>query len=154
MTKGKQRIVDERQMSLLELLTQERAEHQAAAPGRMCCSSRLKAAVAAAVKAAPKSREMIADEMCALTGQAVTVNNLNSWLAESHPHRLPAELLPALCHATGNTYPLQVLAEVAGVFTLPGADALRSEIQKRREQKREIDNEIRRAELLLKELER
>ncbi|WP_429885345.1 hypothetical protein [Geoalkalibacter halelectricus] len=154
MTKGKQGFVDERQMSLLELLQQERTERQEQAPGRLCCSTRLKAAVAAAVKAAPKSREMLADEMAALTGQAVTVHNLNSWIAESHPHRLPAELLPALCQATGNTEPLRVLAETAGIYTLPGVDALRAEVQKLREDEQKISRERRRRELFLKELER
>jgi len=154
MTKAGKRFVDERQLNLLDLLSQERDERQANTPGRMCCSSRLKAAVAAAVKAAPKSRETIADEMSELTGQPVTVNNINSWLADSHPHRLPAELLPALCQATGSTSPLQLLAEISGVYTLPGADALRAEVQKLREDEQKISRERKRRELFLKELER
>ncbi len=153
MTKAKQNFVDERQLSLLELLKQEQAERAEQTPGRLCCSSRLRAAVAAAVKAAPKSRETLADEMSELTGQLVTIHNLNSWIAESHPHRLPAELLPALCRATGCDEPLRVLAETAGVFTLPGVDALRAEVQKLREDEQKISRERKRRELFLKELE-
>jgi hypothetical protein len=153
MTKAKQSFVDERQMSLLDLLKQERQERLDAAPGRLCCSARLRAAVAQAVKAAPKSREALADELAELTGSPVTVHNLNSWLAESHPHRIPAELLPALCKATGSAEPLRVLAEAAGIYTLPGADALRAEVQKLREQEHRIAAERKRRELFLKELE-
>ncbi len=154
MTKPRKRIVtDPNQLSLFDLLQQERDERLQTTPGRMCCSSRLKVAVLAAIKAAPKSRETIADDMSGLTGQAVTVNNINSWIAESHPHRIPAELVPALCEATGSIEPIRVLAETAGVFTLPGVDALRSEVQKLREEERKISAERRRRELFLREIE-
>lgn len=153
MTKAKQKFVDERQLSLLELLKQEREERREQAPGELCVSARLRAAVAAAVKAAPKSRETLADELAHLSGAPVTVHNLNSWLAESHPHRIPAELLPALCKATGSTEPLRVLAEAAGIYTLPGADALRAEVQKLREQEHQLAAERKRRELFLKELD-
>ncbi len=155
MTKTQKRIVnDPRQTSLLDLLEQERSERLANAPGRLCVSARLQAAVKAAIKGAAKSRETIADDMTALLGTSVSVHQVNNWTAESHPHRLPAEYLPAFCHATGSVEPLRVLAEASGVYTLPGADALRAEVQKLREQEREISLQRKRHELFLKELER
>lgn len=154
MTKARKRIVsDPNQLSLLDLLTQERDERQAAAPGRLCVSAKLQAAVKAAIKSAPKSRETLADEMAELTGQPISVHMVNNWIAESHPHRLPAELLPALVQATGSIEPLRVLAESTGVFTLPGADALRAEVQKLREEEHKIAVQRKRRELFLKEME-
>lgn len=153
MTKAKGKIVtDGRQMSLLDLLQQEKVERQSTTPGRLCVSARLLMAVKNAIRQAPKSRDILADELTELTGQTITVAMLNNWTAESHPHRLPAELLPALCQATGCDEPLRVLAETAGLFTLPGVDALRAQIQKLDEQVHELNREKRRHQLFLKEM--
>ncbi len=144
---------DPNQMSLLDLLRQERVERQQSLPGRLCVSAKLLAAVKGAIKGAPKSRETIADEMSELAGYDVSVHQINNWTAESHPHRLPADLLPAFCRATECVEPLRVLCEAAGVFTLPGADALRAEVQKLREQEHKLAAERKRRELFLKEME-
>lgn len=154
MTKTRKRIVNPNQMSLLDYLQQERDVRADQTPGRLNVNARLQAAIREAVKRAPKSRETIADEMTDLVGQGITVHQINNWTAESHPHRIPAELLPAFCMSTGSMEPMRVLAEAAGVFTLPPPDALRADVQKLREQKRDIEGEIRRAELFLKEMER
>lgn len=155
MTKRRERFVTSAgQLGLFDLLQLERSERAEMQPGRLCVSSRLMAAAREAIRQAPKSRETMADEMTILTGQTVTVHMINSWVAESHPHRLPAELLPALCVSSGSMEPLRVLAEVAGLFTLPGADALRAEVQKLREQEARISSERKRRETFLRELER
>lgn len=155
MTKSRKRIVtDSAQMSLLDLLRQERDERAAQAPGRLSMTARLQAAIREAIRQAPKSRETIADEMAELAGAPISVHQVNNWTAESHPHRIPAELLPAFCAATGSIEPLRLLAEAAGVFTLPGPDALRAEVQKLREEEHRITRERKRRELFLKELER
>lgn len=155
MTKTPKRFVsDPRQMNLLDYLEQERVERQSLVPGRMCVSARLLATVRTAIKDAPKSRETIADEMTDLLGVPVSVHQVNNWTAESHPHRLPAEYLPAFCAATGSIEPLRILSEVAGVFTLPGPDALRAEVQKLREEEQRVSRERRRRETFLRELER
>jgi len=151
--RGKRIVNDPNQLSLLDLLQQDREERLAKAPGRLCVSARLQAAIRAAVKSAPKSRETIADEMAELTGSAISVHQINNWTAESHPHRMPAELVPAFCEATGSIEPLRVLAEAAGVFTLPGADALRAEVQKLDEQAKRIAAEKRKRLLFLQEME-
>jgi hypothetical protein len=152
MTKIKQTLVSN-QLNLFDLLTQERAERATCAPGRLCVSARLLSAVKLAIKEAPKSRETIADEMTELTGTEVTVGMINNWTAESHPHRMPAELLPAFCTATGSTLPLQILAEASGLFALAGPDALRADMQKDLEHQREIGKRIRQKEALIKALE-
>lgn len=154
MTKARQRIVtDGRQMSLLDLLIEERQERAEKAPGRLCCSAKLMMAVKRAIETSGKSRATLADEMTELSGQIVTVAMINNWTAESHPHRMPGELLPALCIATGCDEPLRVLAETAGLFTLPGKDALRAEVQKLREEENKIASQRKRREVFLKEME-
>ena len=154
MTKSAKKIVtDPSQMSLFDLLSQNKAERDAVQPGRLCISARLMAAVRTAVKQAPKSRETLADEMAELTGADITVHSINSWCAESHPHRLPAEFLPALCAATGSTEQMQIMAEASGLFALPGPDALRADMQRDVERKKELDKQIRQKEALIKALE-
>ena len=154
MTKAKQKIVtDTSQMSLFDLLSQNKAERDEVAPGRLCISARLMAAVRQAVKQAPKSRETLADEMAELTGADITVHMINSWCADSHPHRLPAEFVPALCAASGCTDPMRIMAEASGLFALPGPDALRADMQRDVERKKELDKQIRQKEALIKALE-
>jgi len=150
MTKKSKKIVtDPNQMSLFDLLQQERAERQKEAPGRYCVSERLQAAVKMAIRNAPKSRETLADEISFLSGQSITVNTVNNWTAESHPHRIPAELLPAFCEATGDIEPLRILSEAAGVFTLQAPDALRAEIQQYDEAESQARSEKRKRKALL-----
>ena len=154
MTKNTQKTVSENlQMSLFDLLSQDRAERAEIAPGKMCISARLMTSVKLAVKQAPKSRETLCDEMSLLAGAEITINMLSSWCADSHPHRLPAEYLPALCAATGSTEPMRIMAEASGLFALPGPDALRADMQRDVEQKRELDKRIRQKEALIKALE-
>ena len=153
MTRRKKQFVSP-QMSLFEVLVHERDERQEQISGRLCVSAKLLCAVRDAIRKAPKSRETIAEEISELTGSSVSVHQVNNWTAESHPHRMPAELLPAFCKATGSMEPLRLLAEAAGVFTLPGPDALRAEIHKLNEEARELAREKRKRELFLKEMER
>jgi len=154
MTKQKKSLVtDQSQMSLFDLLKHDRELREETAPGRLNIAARLMAAVKLAIKDAPKSRETLADELTELMGYEITVHMINSWVADSHPHRIPAEVIPALCVATGSNEPLRIQAEAAGLFTLDGPDALRSEMQKDIEMKRRIERNIRQKEALLKALE-
>jgi hypothetical protein len=65
---------------------------------------------------------------------------------------MPAELLPAFCAAVDNTDPIRILAETVGIYTLPGVDALRAEVQRIREEEQKLAAERKRRELFLKEL--
>ncbi|WP_448874415.1 hypothetical protein [Desulfobulbus propionicus] len=154
MTKRRKGFVNPDQRSLFDLLVEEREQRTVSKTGRMNVAAPLQAAIREAIRQAPKSRETIADEMTELAGVTVTVHQVNNWTAESHPHRIPAELLPAFCQVTGSIEALRLLAETAGVFTLPGPDALRAEIHKLDEETKKLAREKRKRELFLKEMER
>lgn len=155
MTKAKKKIVgDSLQMNLFDLLVAAREEQAATAPGRLNIAAKLAIAARTSIRNAPKSRETIADEMTELTGDSITVSMINNWTAESHPHRMPGEWIPAFCLATGDNGMIEIQAEAAGVFTLPGPDALRVEIQKLDEQSKAIAKEKQKRMLFLKEMER
>lgn len=141
-------------MSLFDLLIEAREEKAAAAPGRLNIAVRMAQAAKGAIRNAPKSREVIAEEMSELTGETVTVSQINNWTADSHPHRMPGEMIPAFCIACGDNGMIEVQAEAAGVFTLPGPDALRAEIQKLEEQTKNLHREKHKRVLLLREIEK
>lgn len=140
-------------MGLFDLLVAAREESATRAPGRLNIAARMAMAAKAAIRNAPKSREIIAEEMAELTGEAVTVSQINNWTADSHPHRIPGEMIPAFCVACGDNGLIEVQAEAAGVFTVPGPDALRAEIQKLEERTKELHREKHKRMLLLKEIE-
>ncbi|WP_321532304.1 hypothetical protein [uncultured Desulfuromonas sp.] len=145
---------DNTQMSLFDMLSQQRDERVDNAPGRLNVTERLLDAIRKAIKQAPKSRESIADEMSALVYPIeVTANMISGWVADSHPHRFPAEFLPALCHVTGTTEPLQILADAAGMFALQAPDALRAEIQQYAEAESQARAEKAKRKTLLSMLE-
>lgn len=115
----------------------------------------LRLALVEAIKGCPLSRWEIAGQMSHLLGQDVSKYSLDAWTAESKDgHRMPAEYLPAFCLATGDNRPLRLLAEMAGLFALPGPDALRSEIRRLEEDAKQINAERRKRELFLKEMEK
>lgn len=152
MTKSKTNIVTG-QLSLFDLLSQEQEQRHENLPGSMCISAQFLAAVKLALKSAPKSRETIADEISMLSGRTVTVSTINNWAADSHPHDLPGELLHIFCTVCGCDAPLRLINDKAGVFTLPGPDALRAEIQKLDEEEKRVAAEKRKHKLLLQSLE-
>lgn len=84
----------------------------------------------------------------------ITVNMLNSWTAESHDqHRFPLEFAPAFCKAVNSYKLIQFLAEILGLFLLPGEEALRSEIQKLDESIKEFTKEKEKRLYFLSEIE-
>lgn len=154
MTKTTKKIVnDQMQLSLFDVIKRDQEDRIAKRPGRMSVSSRLLASIKAAIKAAPKSREQIADDMTELSGSEITVSMLNNWTAESHPHKLPAELIGVFCEATSHFEPLLILNESAGIFTVEPPDVIRARLQKLEERKKELDKEKQKYSALLHELE-
>lgn len=153
MTKARKQFVNPNQRSLFDLLIEEREQRTVQQPGRMNVTAPLQAAIREAIRQAPKSRELLAEEITEFSGITVSVHQVNNWTAESHPHRMPTELLPAFCQATGSIEPIRLLAEMAGVFTLPGPDALRAEIHKLDEETKKLAREKRKREIFLKEME-
>lgn len=154
MTKAKQGLVtDPAQLSLFDSIKRDRDDRQEKRPGRMCVKSRSDASIKSAIKNAPKSVEQIADDMTELAGCEVTAAMLYNITSPSHPHRMPAELLPAFCEATGDFSPLLVLTDAAGIYTVEPPEKIRAKIQKLEEQKKELDREKHKYAALLHELE-
>jgi len=153
MTKSRKNIVSD-QLNLFDILRQEQSQRQATRPGRLDISAQIDLAIKNAIKNAPKSREVIADLMTELTGERITVQMINNWTADSHPHEMPGRLYPAFCVATGDIELIRIQAEAAGVYTLPGPDALRAEIQKLDEAEKRIKSDKRKRLMFLQELEK
>lgn len=149
----KKLVTDNNQLTIFDILSREREEAVSALPGRLNVSAALNTALKSALRNAPKSRESVADDMTELLGIEITVGQINNWVADSHPHRMPADYLAAFCVATDSRQPLDVLNAASGVFTVRGPDALRAEMQKDVEAKKAIDQRIRQKEALIKALE-
>lgn len=128
---------------------------QSSAAGALNVDDRLRASLSRSIRSSGKDRFQLAGEISHLVGRQITKAMLDSWTAESKPgNRMPAEILPAFCRATASTEPLEILNEAAGIFGLPGPDALRAEIQKYAEQERQARSEKRKREMFLGEMER
>lgn len=154
MTKVKKKLVsDANQMSLFDLLRQDQAEREQSRPARLNLSARIDTAIRNAIGAVRKSRETLADEMSELTGERVTLGMINNWPSPSHPHEMPGRFYAAFCVATGDIELIRIQAEAAGVYTLPGPDALRAEIQKLDEESKKLQSEKRKRQVFLQELE-
>jgi len=146
---------DERQMSLLDMLTcaQEALASEDVSEGRANIRERLRVAMADSIKRCALSRWEIAGKMSHLLGVEVSKFQIDSWTAESKEgHRVPAEYVPAFCMVTGDHGPLRMMAETAGLFAMPGPDALRAETQKLDEDIKRLQREKRKRELFLKEM--
>lgn len=154
MTKRNKSFVNHKdQLNLFDILRQDQVERQQCRPGRLNIACQINAAIKNAIRNAPKSRETIADEMTDLTGERITIGMINNWTAGSHPHEMPGRFYAAFCVATGDNEVIRIQAEAAGVFTVPGPDALRAEIQKLDEESRKLQSEKKKRQLFLQELE-
>ncbi|MBI5634894.1 MAG: hypothetical protein HZA15_15610 [Nitrospirae bacterium] len=101
------------------------------------------------------SRYDVAARMSELVGHEITKSQLDNWTAEAHDkHRFPAQYLPAFVIATGGQRrAFEVLSKKAGLFALPGPDALRSEIQRLDEEEKRIKAEKHKRKIFLHEIE-
>lgn len=155
MTKAKKRFVnDNNQMSLFDILVQDQTERGSVRPARLNITAKIDAAIKNAIRKAPKSREILADDMSELAGERITVGMINNWTAGSHPHEMPGRFYASFCIATGDIELIRIQAEAAGVFILPGPDALRAEIHKLDEETKKLQAEKKKRTLFLQELEK
>ncbi len=154
--KAKRSDTDPRQMTLFEVLQRlQEGAGSPARPGGMRVADTLRATMIEAIKRCPLSRWEIAGRMSALLDHEVSKYMLDAWVAESkEAHRFPAEYLPAFCEAAGSREPLRVLAEAAGMFALPGPEALRAEIQRLDEEAKKTLAEKHKRQLFLREMEK
>lgn len=147
---------DTSQLSLLDLL--QRAQELQAVPsdqGSLNVEARLRQSISNAIKACPLSIHQIAGEMGHLLGETITADMIYSWTAESKTrHQIWASRLPAFCRVTGDWRPLEILTEATGLFTLPGPEALRAEIQRYAEEERRARAARRKREMFLEEIEK
>lgn len=144
-----------RQQSLFDYIQNLReSEKNIATEGQLNIREAVKAALNDAIKNCPLSRHQIAGEMSHLLGVEITKTQIDSWTAESKAgNRIPAEYIPAFCRATNSMEPLAALNEAAGIFALPGPDAIRSEIQRLSDEERKARAERKKRILLLREME-
>lgn len=122
---------DDRQISLFDLLIKNHRAGESPKEGSLDIDTEFRHLISEILKGCPYSRYHISARMSELTGAEITKAMLDSWTAESKDlHRFPAIFLPAFCVAVGSSEGLDFLAQKAGVFVLPGKEALRAEIQK------------------------
>lgn len=142
-------------MSLLDFLQRgNSANCGSSSLGSLNIEQRLRVALSEAIKRCHLSAHQIAGEMSHLLGETITADMIYSWTAESKTkHQIWAGRLPAFCRVTGDRRPLEILAETAGLFTLPGPEALRAEIQRFAEEERRARAEKRKREMFLQEME-
>ena len=105
----KDRTAGGRQLDLLEEPITE---------GRLAdLSLDLRLALVRAIKNCPLSRYDIAGRISELMGRDLTKSMLDKYTAESaEEHRIPAEIVPALCLVTGSYDPLRTLAAALNCY--------------------------------------
>jgi hypothetical protein len=156
MTKLREKLdkQDDRQISLFDLLVEAQRDNTAPRAGSLDIDNELRHQISDELKKCPYSRYHIAGRMSELTGTEITKSMLDSWTAESKElHRFPAIFLPAFCIAVGSPCLINFLGRKAGVFVLPGKEALRAEIQKLLEERERINKGIKKRKTLLEGLE-
>lgn len=120
--------------------------------GSLSIHQPLRSALVAAISGSSLSRYQIAARMSELVGREITKTMLDAYAAESKEgHRLPAELLPAFCEATGDWRPLIILVEALGGMVLSPKEKAFVQLVKIEREKKRLE---RRAEQLRLDMER
>ncbi|WP_142849789.1 hypothetical protein [Telmatospirillum sp. J64-1] len=125
--KGRRRAEDPRQMAFLDLLGSQEDLIEVPVPpdlepGALDYDQRLRALLNKAIKACPFDREQIAALVSSLVGREITKAQIDSWTGATRANRFPAELIPAMCQALGNTILLSGLAEASGCRLIEGRE--------------------------------
>ena len=132
------------------------------AAGSLDVDSELRAAISQDLKHAKDrsgkeiSRFEVAAKMSDLVGYEITASMLYNWTAEAHEkHRFPCQFLPAFVIATGGQrLAFECLSRKAGLFALPGREALRAEIEQIDEEIRRLKEEKLKRRIFLKEIDK
>ena len=123
--------------------------------GSLDVDAELRHAISEDIKKCPMSRYQVAARISELVGHEITAGMLNNWTAEAHEmHRFPCQYLPAFVVATGGRKAFECLSRRAGLFALPGPEALRAEIGKLDEQIEGLKREKEKRKIFLKEIDR
>jgi len=143
MAKSRKKI-DPRQMGLFDLIREIndlRGERKGAGnrPGSLNIEAGLREMITQSLKRSRECRYGVAAEMSRLMGKEITKSQLDSWTAESKlKHRFPLAYLAAFIEATGDRSILHYLSEKCGGHFIEGEDALRLELGRIDEQKKEL----------------
>ena len=78
-------------------------------------AARVREAAGKDLKECRLSRDQVALELTGMVGREITVAQIDAFVAESKPHRLPAELLPAWVKVTGSRRLLEALLGELGL---------------------------------------
>ena len=101
------------------------------------------------------SRYDIAARMSNFLNREITKSTIDNWTAASHEAHTPDVIeMAAFSRATNGRRAMEVISRHAGLFTLPGPEALRSEIQRLYEDGQRIKDEMKKRRILLAEVER
>jgi hypothetical protein len=139
-----------------------KSQSQTQPMGSMDIDSELRAAISEDLKAACDgagrgiSRYEVAARISELAGREVTASMLYNWTAESHSeNNFPLKLLPAFLIATGRQRrTFECLSRRAGLFALPGPEALRAEIGQIEEQIRALQKERIKRKVFLQQVDK
>ena len=146
---------DTRQLSLLDAIRAAEALRErtprAAELGEL--ESAVGRSVAEGMRRSPHSRWQLAGQVSHLLGRDISKHMLDKYTSPEAPHHCPPDVLAALCRVLAWREPLHLLAEAAGLFCLPGPDALRAEIQHLEEEAQRLKSEKHKRRLFLKEME-
>jgi len=105
-------------LPLSELPSQKRRS------GSLRAKEVVKEALRAALHRCGISREVVADELTRLTGESISIHQINNWVAPVKTERsMPLEYAGALAVITGDTGFLQVALEAAGILVLNNQQA-------------------------------
>jgi hypothetical protein len=142
MTKNHKKI-DTGQLSIFELIEHAEAARKQLNPsslaGKYDLDKRIRALLSESLKASPRSRYEVAARISEMTGRSISKEQLDSWTAESKEnHRFPLVYLPAFVLACGDMRTIRELSELCGGHYIESEDALRLELGKIDEQKREL----------------
>ena len=100
------------------------------------------------------SQPMVAARMTELAGREISSSTLYNWTSPEHPHCMRADYLHVFVIATGGQRrAIELVSRKAGLFALPGPDALRVEIQQLDEVMKKACEEKKKRMMYLREIE-
>ncbi len=134
-------------------------------PGSLNVDLELRIAINEAIRLSGKDRNQIRCELYELTKTDLGVHVLNTWTAESKSKNsenedqnnnkrwgIPAEMVPALCHVTGDTRPLKILLRVIGLEVMSKEQQVALYISELKEERKETTRKLKAAEKLSKKV--
>lgn len=149
MSKSKKRLDHPGQLNIFDLISDlsEKQRNLSACnepPGGLNIDAAVREMVSDGLKKTTLSRYQVAAAMSRLLGREITKSQIDSWSAESkQSHRLSVVYLPAFIEATGDKEILRLICDKAGGYFIEGDDALKLELGKIQEEKKDLQKKER-----------